>query len=229
MFNCPSMRRRDLPREFVAWSRLSNLNKLVEIIAISTEFAHSGVGHSPSTLRINTMYMQIYVERCLFDALDAQNTAASPFTEPLHSVFLQNIDLIENTSWLKPLDLLGDWLQCYDAISGTTLPDPISDLDLSFTGDSEDYYACNIDLVNIYICSRMLLQLLCSDLDHQKDDESEAYRSALGTVSFLSSTVNQLSNDPGYAALLRRSLFWAGLILYKEGHQQGIRCLHFDR
>ena len=217
-----------------AWSRSPNLNKLTEILIISDAYMHQRDAEwfSPyQTLFINAIYMQIYIEKCLFDALYTQQMAASSFTETLHSALVRNIDLIENTRWPRPVDRLDDWLRCHETISGMTLPDPTPDLNHNPTGtpgDSQVVYSDDtwvVDLFNVYICSRMLLNLLCCDIDHKTEDESETLRSALATVYVLSSTVSQFSRYPGPAALFRRSLFWAGLILYKAGHRQGIRCL----
>jgi len=56
-----------------------------------------GVQFNPPERQVlaDLIYMQIYVERCLFDAIYTGESAASPFTEPLHSLLVQIVDLVE--------------------------------------------------------------------------------------------------------------------------------------
>ena len=215
--------RRDEPRDYGASDRLSGLNDLAEILTISLPFVYADTAQcfDPFVqLYCNSIYMQVYLEQRLFEACVTREVAASASTKSLHSILVQIITLIEHLD-RPPCVLREQWLRCYSAISISSFPD------LGFNHDAIcncDAISCSafwdIGLTILYISSRLLLNLLCCDLD-RNENEVEVHKSALATIHLLRLAESEFSKEAGHSALLRRTLFWAGLILYKRADPQG--------
>ena len=210
--------------DYVASNRLSDLNDLAEMLTISMPFVLVDAAQcfDPYVqLHCNSTYMQVYMERRLFEVFVTREIATSTSTMSLHSVLVQIISLIEHLH-RPPCILRERWLRCYNSISLSTLPDLRSNHDILCTGGVRSSSAfLDIGVTILYISSRLLLNLLCCDLDRNEDEQLEVHKSALATVHLLRSAESDFSKEAGYSALLRRTLFWAGLILYKRADLKG--------
>ena len=209
------------------WRRKS-LNKLLDILRISAPFAsvEAACLDIPTHLHNNFLYLQIYLEQFLFQAsLDPEaNPAGHTSVAPLVAILTQIIDLTE----LLPqcVTLLDEWSRCYDMISVAT--------NLFEVADSASISKCKclqlrlldpLSITMLYGSARLLVKLLsCNDLDQNADDVAEACNLALATVHLIWST-RMTASEATYPALIRRSLFWSGIVLYKGGNRIGM-CIH---
>ena len=225
--------RREIPgSEYTASSRWNNLADLAEILSISASFLDSDVVQrfDPIDLQIfhNSIYIQILVECCLFESLLTEQTAAPPPKKILHSMLIQTIDLIDQSAWT--FSQIEVWRRCFTALSATNPSDLPSNQDsIGRSVKKTCPNPGNFDIAVIYITSRLLLKLLCSDLDQNKSDELEARRTALATVHLFASATSQflLREETGFSAILRRTMFWSGLVLYKMKDTKGNRHHQF--
>ena len=125
--------RNELPHEYAVWSRWPNLFLMSEMLRMSTESiliviqTYRYVDRAYVQLYLKAVYLQIYVERCLFDKLYAPET--STFTEPLRLLVIQIIEMTDTLHDWSPLRLLEIWFRCYDATSRSPIDDPVSDHD----------------------------------------------------------------------------------------------------
>lgn len=158
----------------------------------------------------NLFYLQILYENFLFQANSVTESRVVTKTpnssrESLHTVLVQIIELIERLP--RRCSLLDAWFRCYSTISTVT--------DLS---DDASCYAAGLhscEITMLYSSARMLIGLVRSDPDFR-----EVCNSALATVRLIWSA-RSLFAERTCHAVLRRSLFWAGIILYKGDDFRG--------
>ena len=208
------------------WRR-SSLDKLLEVLDISAPFAYKPGSYFdvPKNLHNSLIYLQIYLERFLFQAASEHHVfpVRNPATVPLLSVLVQITSLIEQ---LPPCTtLLDQWSWAYDIIS--TAPCLLD----AATSDAPPVFKCKclqlklldpLSIAMLYGSSQLFLRLLQSyDLDNKEDDVLEACNLALATVLLIWSN-RTMAPETTYPALVRRSLFWSGIVLFKGGVSIGI-------
>jgi len=121
--------------------------------------------------------------------------------------------------------LLDQWFSVYDTVS--TAPYLID----TITSDAPPAFKCRclqlkfldpLSIAMLYGSSQLFLKLLRSyDLDHNEDDVLETCNLALATVLLIWSN-KMMVPETTYPALVRRSLFWSGIVLFKGGVSIGI-------
>ena len=202
--------------------RENNINTFLEILRISTPFA-SPEGpclEIPIQLQNDLLYLQIYLENFLFQT--TFNDSSPPHnlsTEPLYKVLVQIVAFIE--TFPSRASLLADWFRCYNMTQAVTNKVEIESFHSStICRTVRQTLLGPLDLTMIYGSSRLFIKLLSSDLDKDEDDAVEACNLALATVELIWAT-RWMTLETTYPALIRRSLFWAGLILYKGNNARG--------
>ena len=210
--------------------RKERLDALVEILTISSPLVSFQAGRSDVRVQLSThlFYLQILYENFLFHANSVTESRVitktpNPSRESLHAVLVQIIELIERLP--TRCSLLDAWFRCYSTIS--TVTDLSDDASCEAADSISGLHSCEITM--LYSSARMLIGLVRSDPDYR-----EVCNSALATVRLIwsaRSIISQrrshvvagslFSGGTDHAILIRRSLFWAGLILYKGDDLRG--------
>jgi hypothetical protein len=207
------------------WRQLS-LNTLLDILRISAPFTSTeDVSLDTSThLHNSLLYFQIYLEYFLFQAATRPELKAVHHTsaEQLRTILVRIVSMIEHLP--QCTTLLEEWSQGYQMI--LVAPNMI---DFENAGSSsickckclQLRFLDPLSITMLYGSARLFVKLLSSyDLDHNEDDVFEACNLALATVHLIWATKTMVS-ETTYPALVRRSLFWSGIVLYKGGNSVG--------
>ena len=207
------------------WRR-SSLDKLLEMLDISAPFAYKPGPSFDNAANLHNflIYLQIYMERFLFQAASEHHIypVRNPATVPFLAVLVKITCLVEQ---LFPCTtLLDKWFSVYDILS--TAP-YLSDTAAS---DAPPLFKCRclqlrldpLSIAMLYGSSQLFVKLLSSyDLDQNEDDVLEACTLALTTVLLIWSN-RTMAPETTHPALVRRSLFWSGIVLFKGGVSIGI-------
>ena len=186
------------------------VSTLMEIREISAPFIYLGCD-TQIQIRNGLFDFHVLFENFLYQARNSESIRRVDSTrELLHDTIVHVITLIERL----PLHgtLLHDWFRCYYAVTAKTTSwcDSVN---------SEETLVKAVDTILLYASSRMLVKLFSHDLDPNEADQVEACTSALATVHLIWSAREILSKT--HPSLIRRTLFWAGLILYKANNSRG--------
>jgi len=208
--------------------RRENFLGLLSILAISAEFACLDDWCSDIQMQIhnNSVYLQVLFELFLFQAIfpgefkddfptQLDSVDVSTLTSPtaFHRILGNLVDLVDRLP--RQDTFLEDWFRCYNAALT-----PLTNLSYRTSGyncicdRAEQTKLGSVDKTMLYVCSRMFLKVLNKNLDDNEYDQLEASNLALATVNLVWSARTILSKAR-WPVLIRRSIFWAGLIVYK--------------
>ena len=206
--------------------RETGLDKLIKVLDISVPFAYTPgptfdfAKHLHSTL----LYLQIYMEQFLFQASanNASTTTCLPSSISLCKCFQRVLHLTERLS--PCTTLLDQWHWIYNTVRRTP------ELAALTASHAPPVFKCRclqqklldpLSIALLYGTSQLFLTLLHDDLDDNHARVLEATDLALTTLLLIWSN-RKMVPETTYPALVRRSLLWSGMILYKGRVSLGI-------
>jgi hypothetical protein len=180
-------------------------------------------------LQTLSIYMQLYFEYYLF-VKGRRETEADKLAEVIATELLGILDKIFPLISHLP-NILAYINQAYDSIGLDPIDGPVNDF-LHYQNiyprglkDLADPKVCDTALAMLYTFARLIQSLLRPAADFLQDVTSDTSSSAIALCRLCTSFPNHSFKTAMVSLLVKRTLFWAGLILTKSRFPTGTHIL----